>query len=334
MYLFHPLRLLTAVIFMLLLSPVLFAEESGWMSVHNGSILWPQAGNTFYRGQSLRTDKFDNWQTRFWATPYGNWEHRHAGADSAGFQADAFGVTAGLQRRWNRHLTWGGGAGGSWIRANSDGNSGSKNMDGFKTMLDAALEVTDWRLQVSAGYGHNSQTIRRHDLANRFGGNNNADQWGIRAEFQLKRGAGLFEMEPFAGLDYMTLSEKSYTEHSITGAGLPQSFGKFSENSLASTLGVRYRWRQTGQLVVWRPELSAAWFREFGSNRVFRSSQLDPFPTLYTFPGSRRPRNHLLVSAGIVGHLGSTMDIFVRYATDIATDDTSHTVLCGTYWKF
>ena len=339
---FLPLQLLTTVILLTALSPVLPAEEPGWLPVQEDGFLLPQMlpqvlpypGNALSLGQSPRADKAELWQTRLWATPYGNWEHRLANADSAGFQADTFGVMAGFQRRWNKYLTWGWGAGGSWISANGDGHSGGKSIDGFKTAFDAALEVTDWRLLAVAGYGHNSQAIRRHDDFGRFGGDNNADQWGVKTELQLKLGAGLFEMEPFAGLDYLAFSERGYTEHRIRGTGQPRSFGKFSENSFASTLGVRYRWRQTGQFAVWRPELSAAWFHEYGSDRVFRSSQLDPFPTLYTFPAGRQSRDRLLVSAGIVGHLGSTMDVFVRYAADIAGDDTSHAVLCGTHWKF
>ena len=326
------------VIHMLSLSTVLPAEEPGWLVARNDGYVLPQMlpyhGNTLYLGQSPQTDKTELWQTRLWATPYGNWEHCLPNMDSVGFQADTFGIMAGFHRRWNKYLIWGWGAGGSWISATSDGNSGSKSIDGFKTAFDAALEVTDWRLQVAAGYGHNSQTIRRHDYSGQFGGGNSAGQWGVRTELQIKLGAGLFEMEPFAGLDCLAFSEKGYTEHSIAGTGQPRSFGKFSENSFVSTFGVRYRWRQTGQFAVWRPELTAAWFHEYGSDRIFRSSQLDPFPTLYTFPASRQPRDHLLVSAGIVGHLGSAMDIFARYAADIAGDDTSHAVLCGTHWMF
>ena len=332
---FPALRLLATLILLLPLTVVLSAEEPGWNFAHNGTLLTSsQVGETIYLGQSLRKDRFDDWQTRLWATPYGNWEHRQAVADSAGFQADTFGVMAGFHRRRNSRLIWGLAVGGSWISANSDNGTGGKNIDAFKTMLDAAFEETDWRLQVAVGYGHNSQKIERNSFAGRFGGNNGTDQWGIRTEFQLKPGTGLFAMEPFAGLEYVTFSESGYTEHRVSGAGQPQSFGKLSENSLASTLGVRYRWRQTGQLVVWRPELTAAWFHEFGSDRVFRSSQLDPFPTLFTFPDSRKPRDHLLAGIGITGHLGSTMDIFARYAADIAGDDTAHAVHCGTYWKF
>ena len=318
---------------MLSLMSVLSAEELGRICAQNGNVLSSSIGNTLYLGQSPRTDS-QLWQTRLWVTPYGNWQHRRSAADSAGFQADTFGMMAGFDKRWNRYLTWGWVAGGSWISANSDTGAGSKNIDGFKTTVNAVLEVTDWRLHVAAGYGHNSQTIRRNDFARQFGGDNSADQWGIRTEFQLKLGAGLFEMEPFAGLDYMVFSEHGYTEHSISGTGQPQSFGKFSDNSLATTLGVRYRWRQTGQLVVWRPELTAAWFHEFGSDRIFHSSQLDPFPTLFTFPDSRQPRDHLLAGVGIVGQLGTTMDIFARYAVDIANDDATHAVLIGTQWNF
>ena len=337
MNLFPPLRLFAMAILLSPLSMVLAAEEPGWLFARNDWVLPqipPDRGNALYLGQSPQTDKTELWQTKLWATPYGNWKHRLPNADSAGFQADTFGIMAGFQRRWNKHLTWGWGAGGSWISAKSDGHSDGKSIDGFKTAFDAAMEVTDWRLQATAGYGHNSQSIRHDDYFGQFGGGNSTDQWGVRAELQFKLGAGLFEMEPFAGLDCLAFSEKGYTESRIAGTGQPQTFGKISENSFASTLGVRYRWRQTGQFVLWRPELTAAWFHEYGSDRLFRSSQLDPFPTLYTFPDSRQSRNHLLVSAGIVGHLGSTMDIFARYAADIAGDDTAHTVLCGTYWMF
>ena len=326
--------LLVAMIAMLSIMSALSAEEPGRFCARYGYSSPSQTGGTLYRGQSLRKDKFDDWQTRLWATPYGNWEHRQADTDSTGFQADTFGVMAGIDRRRNSRLTWGWGAGGSWISANSDNGTGDKKIDAFKTMLNAAFEETDWRLQVAAGYGHNSQKINRNDFSGRFGGNNGADQWGVRTEFQLKLGTGLFAMEPFAGLDCMAFSENGYTEHSLSGTGLPQSFGKSSETSLATTLGLRYRWRQTGQLVVWRPELTAAWFHEFESDRVFRSSWLDPFPTLLTFPDSRQPRDHLIAGIGIVGHFGSTMDIFARYAADIAGDDTAHAILCGTYWKF
>ena len=331
MHPFLTLRLLAMMVAMLPMLSVFSAEEPGWLSTHD---MLSQDSNTLYRGQSLRKDKFDDWQTRLWATPYGNWEHRLTEPDSTGFQADTFGVMAGFNRRRNSRLTWGWAAGGSWISANSDSGLGSKHINAFKTMFDAALEETDWRLQVTAGYGHNGQKIDHNSFFGQFGGSNDADQWGIRTEFQLKLGTGLFAMEPFVGLDCMTLSERGYTEHRFSGTGQPQSFGKMSEDSLATTLGLRYRWRQTGQLAVWRPELTAAWFHEFESDRLFRSSQIDPFPTLFTFPDSRRPRDHLLVGVGIVGHFGSTMDLFARYAADIAREDSAHALLIGTHWKF
>jgi outer membrane autotransporter protein len=334
MNLSSPHWLLAAVMTLLPILSVLSAEEPGGMPVQNGCFAPIQFGETLCRGQSLRKDEFNDWQTRLWVTPYGNWEHREADADSAGFRSGAFGVMAGFNRRRNSRLTWGWAAGGSWISADSDNGKGDKTIDAFKTMLDAAVEVTDWRLQLAAGYGHHRQKIERNSFDGQFGGSNSAGQWGIRTEFQLKLGTGLFAMEPFAALDGITFSENGYLEHSVRETGQSQSFGKLSENSLATTLGLRYRWRQTGQLVVWRPELTAAWFHEFGSDRVFRSSQLDPFPTLFTFPESHRPRDHILGSIGIVGHLGSTMDLFARYATDITSDNTAHAILCGTHWKF
>ncbi|MCL2624878.1 MAG: autotransporter outer membrane beta-barrel domain-containing protein [Planctomycetaceae bacterium] len=327
-------RLTAAMIVMPLLLSVLPAEEPGRTHAHRDAVRPSPFGNVLYLGQSVGKDKFELWQTQLWATPYGNWEHRQADTNSAGFHADTFGMMAGFQRRRNSRLSWGGAAGGSWIHANGDSGAGDKRIDAFKTMLNAAMDETDWQFQVAVGYGHNSQKIERNDFDGRFGGRNSGRQWGVRTEFQLKLGTGLFAMEPFAGLDCMTLSQRGYTEHVLSGSGQPQLFGKLSENSIATTLGLRYRWRQTGQLVVWRPELTAAWFHEFGSDRVFHSSQLDPFPTLFTFPDSRRPRDHLLVGVGIVGHLGSTMDVFARYAADIAGDDTAHAILLGTHWKF
>jgi len=290
--------------------------------------------NTLYLGNMLTTDKADDWQSRFWGLAYGNWDHRQIDTNVTGFRADTFGLIAGLHRKRNSRLTWGWSAGGSWISANNDANSGYKNIDGFKTMFDAALDSKDWRLITCAGFGYNSQSIQRHDYYGVFSGENNAQQWGVGTEFQLKVNSGPFEMEPYARFDVMTLSEKGYTEHRISGIGLPQSFGKTSDESIATTLGVRYRWRQTGHLAVWRPELTAAWCHEFGSDDLFRSSRLDPFPTFYTFPGSNNQRDHLLFGFGIVAHFGSTMDLFARYTTDIAGDYTANTIHVGTNWKF
>ena len=330
---FLPLRLLASMAALLPLM-TLHGEASGEVDARNHGLTPSYLGNTLYRGQSQHKESFEHWQTRLWGASYGNWEHRLGDADSVGFYADTWGITAGFDCRRNSRLTWGWAAGGSWISASGDSGPGVKHIAAVKTMLNAAWESTDWRLQATAGYGNNSQRVERSGYTGQYGGQNRADQWGIRTEFQLKLGTGLFATEPFAGLDCMTFAQRTYSERVVGGTGQPQSFAAQTDNSYASVLGLRYRWRQTGQLVVWRPELTAAWFHEFGSDRVFRSSQLDPFPTLLTFPDSFRPRNHLLGSVAIVGHLGSTMDIFARYAADIAGDDTAHAVLIGTHWKF
>lgn len=286
-----------------------------------------------YRG-NLRADSSENWQTRLWSTPYGNWDKNQTGNTSDGFRTDTFGMMAGFDRKRNSRLRWGWGAGGSWISASGENSSGDKDIDAFKTMLNAQVDVKDWRLSLAAGYGHNTQSTNRHTHNGLFHGNNHADQWGLQTDFCLKFGAGLFEIEPFFGLDCHTLSESPYSEKRISGTGSTRAYAKSTEDSFASRIGIRYRWRQTGHLVVWRPELSAEWLHEFSSDQLFRSSQLDPFPTLYTFPEAEAKRDHLLFSIGLVGNLGTSMDIFAKYATDIAGDYTAHSVMCGTNWKF
>ena len=301
-----------------LTTTVLFAEEPG--------------GTLFLA--NLQADQSQNWQTRLWATPYGNWDHCQTDGAADGFRTETFGLMAGFDRRRNSRLTWGWGAGGSWISATSDKGLGGKSIDAFKTMFVGQIEEKDWRFSLTGGYGHNTQTTDRRTFDGLFLGNNHADQWGLTADFGLKYGAGFDEIEPFFGAECHTFSESGYAEKRIAGVGSPLSFGRSTEDSFATRVGIRYRWRQTGNLVVWRPELSAVWLHEFGSERLVRSSQLDPFPTFYTFPDTKMKRDHLLFSVGIVGNLGSTMDIFARYATDIAGDYVAHGVQCGTHWKF
>lgn len=311
-------RLAATVVALSLLTMVLPAEES-WETLYLSN---------------RQDDKSDHWQTRLWAVPYGNWERCQTEEMIGGFRSDTFGMMAGFDRKRNSRFSWGAGAGGSWISARSDRGSGNKDIDSFKTLLQAKAEVKDWRFTLGAGYGHNTQTTERHAHNGFFQGHNHANQWGMRADFCLKMGMGLFAMEPFFAAECHTFSESGYSEKRFSGAGLSKSFGKSTEDSFATSLGVRYYWRQTGHLIVWRPELSATWLHEFGSDRLFRSSQLDPFPTFYTFPDANVQRDHLLFTVGVTGNLGSTMDIFAKYATDIAGDDTAHSVLCGTNWKF
>ena len=311
-------RLAATVVALSLLTTILPAEESRL---------------SFYRG-NLRADKSENWRTRLWAIPYGNWNRLQSEEDTAGFRTDTFAVMAGFDRRRNSRFYWSWSGGGSWVSVSGDQGTVDKEIDTFKTMLRGTVEAKDWRFSLGGGYGHSAQDTERRSFSSWFRGHNRADQWGFRSDFCLKVGVGLFEMEPFLAAECYTFSESGYSENRIGGTGSTKSFGKQTEDSFATSIGVRYRWRQTGYLAVWRPELSAAWRHEFGSDKLFYSSPSDPFPTLYTFPDARIRRDHLLVGVGLTGNLGSTMDIFAQYTTAIAGNYTSHNILCGTNWKF
>ncbi|MDR1384095.1 MAG: autotransporter outer membrane beta-barrel domain-containing protein [Planctomycetaceae bacterium] len=308
-------------------SQSLAAEETGNLFAFSNSFDAPTI-----RG-NLKNDDRNNWQYRFWAVPYGNWAELQSDDAALGFRSDTFGFMAGFDRKWNQRLLLNWGAGGSWISANGTRNSGDKEIDAFKTKWEAVWNAGEWRFKIGGGYGHNSQKTSRDDFWGAIRGTNHANQWGGFSEFQLNIGSGLFQMEPFFAVDYFNLSENSFTARQLAG-GFSQTFERKSNDSFSTTLGVRYRWRQTGQLVIWRPELSAAWSHEFGSNEIFRSSRLDPFPTLYTFSGNEQPRDHLIFSVGITGNLGQSMDIFASYNADVINDYNAHAVLCGTTWYF
>ncbi|MDR1494072.1 MAG: autotransporter outer membrane beta-barrel domain-containing protein [Planctomycetaceae bacterium] len=326
MKLFQILQLV--IIAIVFFSCSLTAEETENLFTFSNSLEVP-----IIRG-NLKNDDRNHWQYRLWAVPYGNWAELQSDDAALGFYSNAFGFMAGFDRKWNQRIFWNWGAGGSWISANGTRNSGDKEIDAFKTKWEAVWNADEWRFKIGGGYGYNSQKTLREDFSRTFCGRNHANQWGGFSEFQLNIGSGLFQMEPFVAVDYFNLSENGFTERQISGDGIARTSERTSKSSFNTTLGVRYRWRQTGRLVIWRPELSAAWSHEFHSDEIFRSSRLDPFPTLYTFSGNVQPRDRLIFSVGIIGNLGQSMDIFARYDADFVNDYNAHAVLCGTTWYF
>ncbi|MCL2348642.1 MAG: autotransporter outer membrane beta-barrel domain-containing protein [Planctomycetaceae bacterium] len=293
--------------------------------------------STLFLG-NLKKEPGDQWDWRLWVKPYGNWANRQTDSGVAGFQSDIVGFMAGFDKKYSQRFQWGWSGGGSWISIHSTKDTPkdmAKNEVGaFKTLLSGNLEYNEWRVKFGGGYGYSGQNHFRNNGFGTFDGNNDADQYGVQGEFQLKMGSRLFEIEPFLAGDYFQFSEKAFGERLLSGSGNPLRYEKNRENSYSTTLGVRYRWRQAGLFAVWHPELMAGWFHEYGSRQLARSSQQDPFPTLYTFQDSEIPREHILFGAGFIGHMGNSMSVFAYYNADMAGSYSAHSILCGTYWNF
>jgi|GEM_PF-3257230 len=272
------------------------------------------------------------WRTRL--APYASWENYQQQDRFPGFSASTFGFMTDFERHGKRNFFLGFDAGGDWISVHEKDRFLDKNIDAFKMLLRGGMERDQWAFDLGVGYGCQSQDLMQTTNSAKWSGDRYSDQFGFRGVFRIKVSSGLFQMEPFLGFDYLNLKENGYRMEPVYGTSDILTFARNRHESQGGMLGLRYQWRQTGEFVTWYPELSGAWHHEFGDTTLFRSSWIDPFPTVYTVSRYENDKDRLIFGALILGKVGKYMDIFFCYSASIAGGGNIHSIMTGMNWYF
>jgi uncharacterized protein with beta-barrel porin domain len=244
---------------------------------------------------------------RTWFRGFGNWTTL-SGADS--LDAKAYGVSVGVGRRFGRNVLIGVGLGGSQCSAEEKQRNENIDVSAFHGSLYTRIRLQRLYFDIEGGLGS--------DDNKRSGAKSTAFQGNLSGEVGTWWESGLAKVEPYFGVRQVWYDDKS-----------PQIGEKTT-----SVLGVRYSWKTVSTHAVTRPRVYAGWLHEWNDRDLMSVGTFVDAPTVYRLSGAVQTEDRLFVGGGFTTAMGSSLDVYLRYTAEIASNYSAHTLLLGMNWNF
>jgi len=264
-----------------------------------------------------------------------------------------YGVAGNLRSDGNAggvHYSQGGGLYG--IDFGSDesgviGIAGGNSYVGFRDGLDSSGQLTAYQVGLYAlkhneqaywlgttNYGYDSfgtnRTVNVGGQNQYLHGNFDAHQLGAYTEAGLKVDAGLIQLQPLIGLQYLYLAQQGFDE---SGGPAALNVSANQANSLRTQLGGRIVVeRLTGRFgEVWTPYWHGRWVSELLDNDHIVNASFNGAPTggVFTTHGNRLGSNYAVLGKGLQVQLNEKWSLFGNYDLMIGGRIDAHTGAFG-----
>ena len=247
--------------------------------------------------------------TRTWLRSFGNWTHI---SDSIGTtDAKAYGVSLGLDRQFGRNFLVGVGLGGSWCSAENGPQNETVDVSAFHGSLYSRVRVQRLYFDLEGGLGSNNDKRSSQSSSTAFQGNFNGE---VGTWWEL----GLAKLEPYFGIRQVWFDDRSVR----------------IGNKTTSVLGCRYSWQTVGSLAVTTPRVYYGWLHEWNDRDLVGVGTFTDAQTVYRLSGTILNRDRLFVGGGFTTVLGTSLDVYLRYTAEVASNSAAHTLLLGMNWNF
>ena len=243
---------------------------------------------------------------RTWLRGFGNWTTLSDGA----VDAKAYGVSLGVDRQFGRNILVGASLGGSWCSAEEKQQRENLDVSAFHGSLYSRIRLQRIYFDIEGTLGSNESRLS--------GTSSTAFQGGLGGEVGTWWESGLAKVEPYLGIRQVWYDDKS-----------PQI-----GNKTTSILGLRYSWKTVGPLTVTTPRIYGGWLREWNDKDLINVGTFVDSPTVYRLRRGGIKEDRLFVGGGFTTSMGSSLDVYLRYTAEIATNYSAHTLLLGTNWNF
>ena len=253
-------------------------------------------------------------RVRTWLRGFGNWTNLSGSGSNGGADAKAYGVSIGMDRQWGRNFLVGAGLGGSWCSAEEKNLKATTDVSSFHGCVYSRIRLQRFYFDVEGGLGSND---------NKWSGTTkSALQGNLNGEVGTWWEIGLARVEPYCGVRQVWYDDGS----SRTG------------NKTTSVLGLRYSWKTAGKFAVTTPRIYGGWLHEWGDRDLFNVATFVDSPTVYRLAGGTSgtflTEDRLFVGGGFAMAMGSSLDVYLRYTAEMASNYAAHTLLLGMNWNF
>ena len=302
------LRFLTGLLFALAVLSVsrVFAESASLRQDESIKRGQRSVSSLFFSNFSRPSDPSP---TRTWFRGFGNWTS--VGGSIGTADAKAYGVSLGVDRQFGRNILVGVDFGGSWCSAKNNPRDETLDVSAFHGSLYSRVRLQRLYFDLEGGLGSDKEKRMTHDGSTAFQSHFNGE---VGTWWEM----GLAKFEPYLGIRQVW-----YDDHSPrTG------------NKTASVLGFRYSWKTVGALAVTMPRVYCGWLHEWNDRDLVSIGTFTDAPTVYRLNGTTINSDRLFVGGGFTTALGASLDVYLRYTAEIASNFSSHTLLLGMNWNF
>lgn len=283
-----------------------------------------------------------------------DYNDRDESFNEAGFEADGYGVTAGIDYQWTDALLVGAAFAYKRIEADIAGQGGALDTDSVGGFGYATYTIGDgWYLDAMGGYTQNDHEQARNVAYAVRGATRGAvstrqvalseldsDELAGSVKFGFDALHGALTVSPYARVDVAKVDIDGYTERmsrpTALGNGLALQVDDQSFTSLTSALGAQLGWLVPMAWGTWYPQVMAEYVHEFENEGDPVTGRFANAPGVSFRMGIDAPDRDFAnvgVSSGFVLHSG--VAAFVTYQTLLGYRDlTTHAVEVGVRLPF
>ena len=272
----------------------------------------PPEYSSVYRGSDTRLPMNDI-QKRIWFNVYGNFLNALPQDSNYDFSANTFGLFTGMERRFGRFALVGCGIGADWTSVEQTQRDCFGDISALKGFVYTQFTGSRWYCDLEAGFGTGQYKFTQFGTK-KFSTWNN--QWNIATELGIHWEHGLAKTEPFFALNRTELDDLDRDNVLTTAA-----------------IGCRYNWRFAGPLAVVRPGIFGGYLHQFDDD-LFSTGSFVSGATVFRMPGVEPAQDRIFLGMNLVMSMRKSLDIYVKYSTELAKDHNSHTIFAGMNWNF
>ena len=247
---------------------------------------------------------------RTWLRGFGNWTSISGSGSSGAAESKAYGVSLGVDRQLGRNFLVGVGFGGSWCSAEEKQWNTKTDVSAFHGSLYTRIRLQRLYFDIEGGLGS--------DDNKRSGTTSTVFQSHLNGEVGTWWEHGLAKVEPYFGVRQIW-----YDDHS------PRTGDKTT-----SAFGLRYSWKTASALAVTTPRIYGGWLHEWSDRDLIGVGSFVDAPTIYRLNGATLPADRFYVGGGFTTAMGSSLDVYLRYTAETASNFSAHTILLGMNWNF
>lgn len=262
----------------------------------------------------------------FWTAGLGRWGDQDAADGFVGYDFTTVGGTLGVDRRLSENFI--GGVSLAYLTTNVDLDSGSRaDIDGLVGSVYGGWFSDDAWVSGTLSYGQQSYENQRRVVVGMIDRIAASEHDGDFIELSLEAGKRFdleeeWSLDPFAGLQFVSLDEDGFTE---TGAGAANLIvDPRTTDSLVAELGVRLGAELHRGSTTYTPYLGAAWVHDFQIDTGSITAGYSGAPgTSFPLAGLDRRENWARLEAGI-GLDRDNISAALKYFGELGGGHQSH----------
>ncbi len=271
--------------------------------------------------------------TGLWATGFGNWGHSNGNSNAAKLGRDTVGVFMGLDAQLG---DWRVGVLGGYSSADFDvdARASSGESENYHLGIYAGGTLGQFRLRGAFSHSWHNLDIKREvsfPASQTLAAAYDAGTTQVFGEIGYALKAGEVDVEPFAGLAYVSLKTDAYAE---TGGSAALTGGDMTTEATFGTLGLRgsAKLDVADQGATLRGMLG--WRHAFGDTVPLASHAFGASATAFTVAGVPIDQDSVLAEISLDFPMGENIRLNVGYKGQFGNDATDNSALGGISVRF